>query len=62
MREKQKDVRAIEYLSGSKIIELAEGQAFYKTPKAWEIWQENVSLPFRVARIPSTKIGFVHTY
>lgn len=37
-RTPRPEVKAIS--TATRIIELAEGQMFYTTPKAWEIWQE----------------------
>ena len=62
MRIKREDIKSLEYLNVNKIVELAEGQVFYEMPKSYEIWQEAVSLPFRVIRINRKLIGFVHTY
>lgn len=39
-------------------IELGEGQAFYQTPKAYEIWQEEPDLR-RVKRIPKTQVLWI---
>lgn len=62
LREKCTDIKSVEYLNGKKIVELAEGQVFYKTNKCWEIWQENVENIFRVTSISRKKIGWVNTY
>lgn len=61
-REICRDIKSIEYLNGKKIIELSEGQVFYKTPKSYEIWQEDVQNTFRVKSISRNKIGFVNIY
>ena len=61
-RIRRADIRGLEYLNVNKIVECAEGQVFYELPKSYEIWQESVSLPFRVIRINRKAIGFVHTY
>lgn len=62
MREKCLNIKSLEYINGKKIVELAEGQVFYITPKSYEIWQENVDNIFRVVSISRKKIGWVNTY
>jgi hypothetical protein len=62
MRERKPDIKSLEYLNVNKIVELAEGQVFYQTPKSFEIWQEDTSRLFRVKTISRKVIGFVHTY
>lgn len=39
-------------------IELHSGQCFYKTPRAWEIWEEGPA-PRRLKRIPATSVFWV---
>ena len=57
MREKQENVSRI--ITANMIIELGQGQSFYRTPKAWEIWQEG-ELPYRIKRIPRKFVYIVH--
>lgn len=57
MRTKQPDV--VRLHTALMAIEAAPGQAFYKTPKAWEIWQ--CEPPQRVKRIPASRVLFVET-
>lgn len=55
MRTKRDDVKAL--ITARQEIELGPNQTFYKTPKAWEIWDDN---PLRrVKRIPSTRVFWV---
>jgi hypothetical protein len=55
----QPDIKSIESLSGNKIYELAPGQAFYKTTKTYEIWNEKPL--FLVKRFNRKNIGWVNT-
>ena len=51
---------SVKAISTAKITySLADGQNFYKTPKAWEIWQEDPLA--RIKRIPRNRVMFVHT-
>ena len=59
-RECKPKIKSIEYLSGKTIVECAQGQIFYQTPKAFEIW--NVRPLILVKRIGRAKIGWVSTY
>ena len=59
-RECKPEIKSITYLSGKTIVECAQGQIFYQTPKAFEIW--NVRPLFLVKRISRAKIGWVNTY
>ena len=55
MREKRTDIKALRSIQN--IYELGEGQVFYETRNAYEIWQEN---PLRrVFRIPKARILLV---
>ena len=62
MRTRRKDIKSIESTSGRRIYELADGQAFYKTPKAYEIWYIDTEMPYLVKRFNSKNIGWVNTY
>lgn len=49
----------VEHLRTAKLtIELAPGQCFYRTDKAWEIWQERPLLR-HVKRIPRVRVFWV---
>lgn len=55
MREKLENVKAISTMT--RRIELVEGQYFCRTPKAYEIWQENPLM--RLKRISRNRVCFV---
>jgi len=59
-RYERKYVKSIENLSGNKIYTLAEGQVFYETDKAYEIWNKEPLL--MIKRFNSKNIGWVNTY
>lgn len=60
MRTRENDIKSIQSLSGQKIHALADGQVFYKTEKAYEIW--NKEPLFMVKRFNCQGIGWVNTY
>jgi hypothetical protein len=56
MRERMGSVVRIS--TSTRWIELHPGQCFYKTPRAWEIWEEAPALR-RLERIPATSVFWV---
>lgn len=56
-RTRHPEIRAIR--TATQIIELCEGQVFYRTPKAYEVWQEQPSLR-RLARYPLSRVYWIH--
>lgn len=60
MRTFEDDIKSVASLSGRRIYELADGQKFAKTDKAYEIW--NIEPLFLVKRLNRKRIGWVNTY
>jgi hypothetical protein len=56
MRIKMEGVKSI--TTARMEISLSPGQCFYKTQKAWEVWDVGES-PKRVKRIPSKSVYWV---
>ena len=52
----RRDIIAL--MTASLIIELGEGQLFYETDKAFEIWQETNSLNERIKRYSKMQVLF----
>lgn len=58
MTERVKCTHIKQLITAKLTIELGEGQAFYQTPKAYEIWQEEPELRL-VKRIPKKQVFWV---
>ena len=56
---KRQDIKSLEYLNKNIIVECADGQSFYETPKHYEIWNEEPL--FLVKRKNRKSIGWVTT-